>query len=88
MAMKYQKKPIVVEAVPWTGDKHSMAYFCGDPMWINGELYIETKEGRMHASLGDWIIKGVKGEFYPCKHDIFVASYDLADDATTPTDNT
>jgi hypothetical protein len=43
-----------------------------------GELYIETLEGTMTATDGDWIIQGVKGEFYPCKHDIFEATYEPA----------
>jgi hypothetical protein len=43
----------------------------------DGDLYIETLEGAMEASDGDWIIKGVKGEFYPCKPDIFEATYDV-----------
>ena len=42
-------------------------------------LLIETLEGKMRADVGDWIIKGVKGEFYPCKPDIFEATYELAD---------
>lgn len=44
-------------------------------------LLIPTLEGDMYASVGDWIIKGVQGEFYPCKPDIFAATYDAADDA-------
>jgi len=44
-----------------------------------GELYIETLEGTMTATDGDWIIQGVKGEFYPCKPDIFAATYEPAD---------
>ena len=42
-------------------------------------LRIATLEGEMIASVGDWIIRGVKGEFYPCKPDVFAASYELAD---------
>jgi hypothetical protein len=42
----------------------------------DGKLYIPTLEGRMEASPGDWIIKGIKGEFYPCKPDIFAATYE------------
>lgn len=44
-----------------------------------GQLIIPTLEGEMTASLGDWIIKGIKGEFYPCKPDIFEASYESVD---------
>lgn len=42
----------------------------------NKELYIETLEGTMHASIGDWIITGVNGEKYPCKPDIFEKTYE------------
>ena len=43
---------------------------------INGAVYIETLEGVMRADPGDWIIQGVKGEVYPCKPDIFTATYE------------
>jgi hypothetical protein len=45
---------------------------------LNGRIFVETLEGCMAADLGDWIIRGVKGELYPCKPDIFVATYDPA----------
>jgi hypothetical protein len=41
-----------------------------------GEIYLDTLEGTMRADVGDWVIKGVKGEFYPCKPDIFEATYE------------
>jgi hypothetical protein len=61
-----------------------MAKFRKIPVVIEAEqtevdCYIETLEGRMHASPGDWIITGVKGERYPCKPDIFAATYEPAD---------
>jgi hypothetical protein len=80
---KYRKKPVVVEAVQWTGEWLTQA-----GAWVNSEilkgeyrvqgiyLYIHTLEGEMRAEPGDWIIKGVKGEFYPCKPDIFEATYE------------
>jgi len=84
----YRKKPIVIEAVQWYG-KYS---YPGDewPDWfrhqvntmgqigITGDntLLIGTLEGEMRADIGDWVIKGVKGEFYPCKPDIFEATYE------------
>jgi hypothetical protein len=79
----YRKKPIVIEAVQWTGDIldfqpiHDMA---GDhPVGVNGKnLIVFTLEGQMLAQPGDWIIKGVKGELYPCKPDIFDATYEPA----------
>lgn len=93
-AKSYRKKPVVIEAVQWTGDnlREVIAFTDGPPetkshhagmMWEQYEdlvrkdgLKIYTIEGKMDASLGDWIIKGVKGEFYPCKPDIFAATYE------------
>ena len=79
---KYSKKPVVIEAVQWTGEnvKEVMDFM----NWRNAAhdtasgLTIHTLEGNHHASLGDWIIKGVNGEFYPCKPDIFVETYEEA----------
>jgi hypothetical protein len=51
----------------------------------DGNVYIPTLEGTMTASPGDWIIKGVKGEFYPCKPDIFEATYEAVPEAGEPT---
>lgn len=79
---KYQKKPIIVETVQNTGDNVSEIHeFMGDksrPVYtLNGYVYlIDTLEGTMTANVGDYIIKGVKGEFYPCKPDVFEATYD------------
>lgn len=61
---KYRKKPIEIEAFCWTGGLDQLT------------LTIVTLEGSMSASPGDWIIRGVKGEIYPCKPDIFAATYD------------
>jgi len=82
---KYRKKPVVVDAwqLPmWDADTR---VFDGDPHIIfkreGGkivEAIITTLEGTMTASVGDWIIRGVKGELYPCKPDIFAATYDPA----------
>ena len=83
MVSTYRKKPIEVEAVqfwllsPDVGgdDGEAIALWCGGR--IGGQhLLIETLEGLMTATEGDWIIKGVKGEFYPCKSDIFETTYD------------
>ena len=89
--MKYRKKPAVVQALEWTGTNiNEIGDFCKDKCtfeysesaWIVGrgpvkvDLYIDTLEGRMHASEGDFIIKGIKGEFYPCKPDIFWETYE------------
>ena len=79
--MKYMKKLIIVDAVQWTGDNvEEIKTFLDE----NGGAYtitdngfvINTLEGNMLASLGDYIIKGVHGELYPCKPDIFKETYD------------
>jgi hypothetical protein len=77
--MKFQKKPVVIDAIQWTGEniKELMDFM----NWRNAShddrtgLVIHTLEGNHTASVGDWIIKGVKGEFYPCKPDIFDMTY-------------
>lgn len=85
----YRKKPVVIEAVQWTGDEHQLE----DPDWIckaiadgnvvfdsagseDVKLVVRTLEGDMVADRGDWIIRGVAGEIYPCKPEIFAASYE------------
>ena len=85
MIKKYVKKPIEIEAVQWIGNNLEEIYeFVGvENLCFNskavgeevGELYIRTIEGDMHAAVNDFIIKGVKGEFYPCKPDIFYETY-------------
>jgi len=77
--MKYRKKPVVIEAVQWNGSNYDeIGDFMGhsSTMEFNGSFVIPTLEGDMYASEGDWIIKGVKGEFYPCKPDIFEMTYE------------
>lgn len=75
----FRKKPVVIEAVQFKGNFDELESFVGgDANFTNGELVIATLEGALHASDGDWIIKGVKGEFYPCKPDIFAATYEPA----------
>jgi hypothetical protein len=75
--MKFRKKPVVIEALQWTDNSSEMAAFMGSAL-VNHDrsLEITTLEGQMIGSLGDWIIKGVKGEFYPCKPDIFALTYE------------
>ena len=84
---KYRKKPVVVEAVQWTGNnKVEILEFTKETRgrhrisYNTGYFEIETLEGVMRANVGDWIIKGVKGEFYPCRPDIFAATYEPAED--------
>lgn len=78
---EYRKKPVVIEAVqlhPLTIDQAEE--FVGGDAGRCAEhqacLVIATLEGAMHGSMGDWIIKGIQGEFYPCKPDIFEATYE------------
>jgi len=88
--MKFRKKPVVIEAIIWTGKNfdeicnftgnfhgHKKAYedyqeYCEK----TGEITIHTLEGDHLAKSGDYIIKGIKGEFYPCKPDIFEMTYE------------
>lgn len=79
---KYRKKPVIIEAIKWDGSNileiREFAYPC---VRYQKHLFIETLEGRMRADIGDYIIKGVNGEFYPCKPDVFEKTYEkVADD--------
>ncbi len=79
--MKFQKRPIEVEAIQWDGRNfEDIRLFVYKPkqfaFWFNGELYIRTKEGDMKAKKGDWVIKGVQGECYPCDANVFKMTYD------------
>jgi hypothetical protein len=80
---KYRKKPVVIEAIQWTGKNCAeIANFVDDSIPVimfDKPLTVITLEGQHKASINDWIIKGVKGEFYPCKPDIFAATYDPAE---------
>lgn len=83
--MKFKKKPIEVDAWQYTESAPFVPDFVRlstDTRFssINGRscLYIKTLEGEMRADIGDWIIQGVKGELYPCKPDIFAATYEVA----------
>lgn len=78
--MKYRKKPVVIEAVKYNGDNKVEIQEFVDK-YLNykpntNNLLIETLEGVMEAKVGDYIIKGVRGEFYPCKPDIFEKTYE------------
>ena len=77
--MKYRTKPVVIEVVQFTGRNfNEIEKFVGGDYGKNekGESVIATLEGAMKISMNDWIIKGVKGEFYSCKPDIFEATYE------------
>ena len=79
--VKYRKIPVIIEAVQWNGKNlEEICQFtgkCGSELVQGGEMHISTLEGRLHASVGDFIIKGVDGEFYPCKPDIFRKTYEM-----------
>jgi hypothetical protein len=90
---KYRKRPVVIEAVRWTGSEVEG----GAPPWLaeavnrdphevgsvfrrGDQVDIQTLEGRMTAQPGDWIVRGIKGEFYPVKDEIFRATYEPAEE--------
>ncbi len=76
----FRKKPIVVEAMQYRGGMDSrdeiVAWSGGVVVQVAGQLFIETLEGEMQVNPGDWIIKGVADEFYPCKPGIFEQTYE------------
>jgi len=86
--MKFRKKPIVIDAVKWDGLAGTANLFIGEhygySWWYwddpsgqeKNSIVIPTLEGNMIGKVGDWLIRGVKGEFYPCKADIFEATYE------------
>lgn len=81
--MKFRKKPVEIEAIQWTGNNFieidEFITVVHETFPSQGIIYIPTLEGLMKASLLDWIIKGVNGEFYPCKPDIFEKTYEVAE---------
>ena len=95
--MKYRKKPVVIDAIQLKASNifEILDFITGEQTEINdayfeyaktvvkdGYLIINTLEGEMKASIGDYVIKGVQGEFYPCKPDIFEATYEAVNDKT------
>lgn len=89
--MKYRKKPVVIDAIQYDGanDDEIIELNDGDSSGLNFGVTlasanvsrapfcdISTLEGVMRANVGDWVIRGIKGELYPCKPDIFAKSYD------------
>jgi len=73
----YKKKPVVIQAVQWTGENSTeILDFCNRCHIKSKDLTVSTLEGVMSASIGDYIIRGVQGEFYPCKADIFELTYE------------
>lgn len=84
VAQKFRKKPVVIEAVQWRGtNQDEMSLFLQRGVTVIGSMHspklvIVTLEGEMNADVGDWIIRGVAGEFYPCKPHIFTETYEPA----------
>lgn len=79
--MKYRKKSIVVDAIQYTDDNLlEIMKFCGEGKTLfDYYLYIVTLEGNMRVYKGDYIIKGVHGEFYPCEKSIFEETYEVVE---------
>lgn len=94
----YRKKPVAIQAIKWTGENlKEIISFTGlhpsagkwtweeyESVVKNEGLKIFTLEGPLMASIGDWIIQGVKGEFYPCKPDIFESTYEKVGERIDP----
>ena len=76
--MKFRKRPVEIEAVQYTGltSIQECVTFCPTMESHLGRIVVPTLEGNMSVSVGDWIIRGVAGEFYPCKHNIFLKTYE------------
>ena len=84
---RFRKKPIMIDAIQYDGSNGSSLY-----SWSSGRVIqspvlegqpcvqVQTMEGMMTGAVGDWIIRGIMGEFYPCKPDIFAATYDPVED--------
>lgn len=92
---KFRKRPIVIEARRFRTDAEAseLAQWCGGQLHLAATLFdvhpvidIPTLEGTMRAYVGDWIIRGVAGEFYPCRDDIFTATYEPVEESEELTD--
>jgi len=89
---KYRKKPVVIDAIQylpsmtcqelydWAGIARTIGHNPIPFRFADGAIFVSTLEGEMRANVGDWIIRGVKGELYPCKPEIFAATYDAAEE--------
>ena len=80
--MKFRKKPVVIEAIQWNGrNATELSLWSQGKTWGRSYKYlkVDTLEGTIIAKTGDWIIRGIKGEFYPCKPDIFEATYEAVE---------
>ena len=87
MMDKFRKKPVVIEAMQYDGHNATAVMAWAKLPEISedftGGIEIKTLEGTMRADPGDWVIRGVKGELYPCKPDIFAATYEPAGEQRT-----
>ena len=80
MIRKYRKKPCIIEAIQFDGtNQEEIKSWCKEHVIVltDGTLNIPTLEGTMHASVGDYIICGVKNDYYPCKPELFDLTYDI-----------
>lgn len=89
--MKFRKKPVVVDAIqflPNTKSTDAILALAAEgsrrvDIHVDAQntytMFVQTLEGKMEASIGDWIIRGVSGELYPCKPDIFLMTYEVAE---------
>lgn len=85
---KFRKKPVVIEAIQYDGNNMlACLSFAKSPEveedFLKEGIAIKTREGVMLASPGDWIIRGIKGELYPCKPDIFAETYEPVEQPPT-----
>ena len=83
--MKYRKKPVVIDAMQYTGkNKQEMLEFAKNNAWpetCSSAIIITTIDrNNARIDIGDWLLKGVKGEFYPCKPDIFELTYEAVNE--------
>lgn len=80
---RYISRPVVIEAIQYTDIDvvDDIILFGGGEIYVNdsGRLAIDTLEGTMTAAIGDYIIKGTSGEFYPCKPDVFELKYEMVE---------
>lgn len=75
----FRKKPVEIQAVQWDGNLQTAMNFITEEFSVEDDtrnLYIATLEGEMECRIGDWIIRGVENEYYPCKDSIFKATYE------------
>lgn len=85
---RYRKRPVEIEARQLSAaNATELAIWCSGTVLWNSRggvlgVVVPTLEGSLSASVGWWIIRGVEGEFYPCRNDIFQATYELVEDAT------